>query len=216
MRRTLTVAAAALVAASLLLPAAALAKKKKRRPTPPTTWSVPFTCGSNVDLLEGVVPGDHVFTAYVSNGAASAASLQLVVAITRPTGGAVAGPVSLPVQVELAAMEATQTTCADLLDGMFMYDDPPDTTTYVQGVLRITSASRLTVAAQQSVIGPAGDLAVVDVPVTTSTGVALDADPKVTICHAPPGNPANARTLSVGASAWPAHQAHGDTMGTCP
>lgn len=38
---------------------------------------------------------------------------------------------------------------------------------------------------------------------------------KVTICHIPPGNPDNRRTLTIGASAWPAHQAHGDTMGPC-
>lgn len=215
MRRAPILALAALVAVSLVLPSAALAKKKKRRPPAPTTWSVPFTCGQNADLLEGVVPGDHVFTAYVSNGSANPVSMQMVVAITRPTGGAVAGPVSMPVQVDLAAMEATQVTCAELLDGMFMYDVAPDTSTYVQGILRITSASGLSVSAQQSVIGPAGDLSVMNVPVSKSTGV-LDGESKITICHVPPGNPANAKTLSVGASAWPAHEGHGDTMGVCP
>ncbi|WP_426756795.1 hypothetical protein [Myxococcus sp. Y35] len=38
---------------------------------------------------------------------------------------------------------------------------------------------------------------------------------KITICHYPPGNPANAHTLSVGAPAWPAHERHGDTLGPC-
>src|SRR6185295_19387348 len=38
---------------------------------------------------------------------------------------------------------------------------------------------------------------------------------KVTICHIPPGNPGNAHTITVGASAVPAHQAHGDTLGAC-
>lgn len=37
----------------------------------------------------------------------------------------------------------------------------------------------------------------------------------VTICHIPPGNPAKKQTITVGASAWPAHQAHGDTQGPC-
>jgi hypothetical protein len=39
---------------------------------------------------------------------------------------------------------------------------------------------------------------------------------KVTICHIPPGNPANAKTLTIDGSAWPAHKAHGDTLGACP
>jgi hypothetical protein len=38
---------------------------------------------------------------------------------------------------------------------------------------------------------------------------------KVQICHVPPGNPGNAHTLCVGASAVPAHLAHGDTFGPC-
>jgi hypothetical protein len=39
---------------------------------------------------------------------------------------------------------------------------------------------------------------------------------KVTICHRPPGNPENARTITVSRSALPAHLAHGDTLGPCP
>jgi len=38
---------------------------------------------------------------------------------------------------------------------------------------------------------------------------------KVTICHVPPGNPANAHTITVGAPAVPAHLAHGDHVGPC-
>jgi hypothetical protein len=38
---------------------------------------------------------------------------------------------------------------------------------------------------------------------------------KMTICHVPPGNPENKHTLEIDASAWPAHQAHGDTIGAC-
>ncbi len=38
---------------------------------------------------------------------------------------------------------------------------------------------------------------------------------KVTICHVPPGNPANAHTISVGESAVSAHLAHGDYTGAC-
>jgi hypothetical protein len=38
---------------------------------------------------------------------------------------------------------------------------------------------------------------------------------KTTICHIPPGNPANAHTLCVGNPAVPAHMAHGDYLGQC-
>lgn len=38
---------------------------------------------------------------------------------------------------------------------------------------------------------------------------------QVTICHVPPGNPANQHTITVGASAVDAHMAHGDYMGDC-
>jgi len=38
---------------------------------------------------------------------------------------------------------------------------------------------------------------------------------KVTICHIPPGNPANEHTITVGAPAVPAHLAHGDYVGAC-
>jgi len=41
-------------------------------------------------------------------------------------------------------------------------------------------------------------------------------DPKkTTICHIPPGNPANAHTICVGNAAVPAHLDHGDFVGTC-
>jgi hypothetical protein len=39
---------------------------------------------------------------------------------------------------------------------------------------------------------------------------------KITICHVPPGNPANAHTLTVGGPAWNGHRNHkGDYMGPC-
>ncbi|OJY29418.1 MAG: hypothetical protein BGO98_47020 [Myxococcales bacterium 68-20] len=39
---------------------------------------------------------------------------------------------------------------------------------------------------------------------------------KATVCHRPPGNPNNAKTLEVGPSALAAHLGHGDTEGPCP
>jgi hypothetical protein len=38
---------------------------------------------------------------------------------------------------------------------------------------------------------------------------------KTTICHIPPGNPANAHTITVGNPAVKAHLAHGDYLGMC-
>jgi hypothetical protein len=39
---------------------------------------------------------------------------------------------------------------------------------------------------------------------------------KRTVCHIPPGNPANAHSISVGEPAVRAHLAHGDRLGACP
>ena len=38
---------------------------------------------------------------------------------------------------------------------------------------------------------------------------------KVTICHIPPGNPANAHEITISVNALAAHMAHGDRMGSC-
>jgi hypothetical protein len=42
-----------------------------------------------------------------------------------------------------------------------------------------------------------------------------DGQGKVTLCHVPPGNPANRHTITVGAAAWTAHRRHGDHRGPC-
>ena len=41
---------------------------------------------------------------------------------------------------------------------------------------------------------------------------AMAGAPKVNVCHIPPGNPGNPQSISVGASAVPAHLAHGDHL----
>jgi hypothetical protein len=38
---------------------------------------------------------------------------------------------------------------------------------------------------------------------------------EVVLCHVPPGNPANARSITVDSSAVQAHLAHGDALGAC-
>jgi len=47
------------------------------------------------------------------------------------------------------------------------------------------------------------------------TSSSLSGSEKVTICHIPPGNPANAHTITVGSPAVSAHMAHGDLEGSC-
>ena len=51
---------------------------------------------------------------------------------------------------------------------------------------------------------------------TVQTSSSSPTEDKVTICHIPPGNPGNAHTITIGSSAVPAHQAHGDYVdGPC-
>jgi hypothetical protein len=61
-----------------------------------------------------------------------------------------------------------------------------------------------------SMIVAGGAISTIIVPVLASS-----LQEKVTICHIPKGNPSNAHDITVGASAVPAHLAHGDTVGPC-
>ena len=47
------------------------------------------------------------------------------------------------------------------------------------------------------------------------TGLSFAQSAKVPVCHIPPGNPAQAKTIQVGAAAVNAHLAHGDFAGDC-
>ena len=38
---------------------------------------------------------------------------------------------------------------------------------------------------------------------------------KTTVCHIPPGNPANAHSITVSVNALAAHLGHGDSIGQC-
>ena len=49
----------------------------------------------------------------------------------------------------------------------------------------------------------------------TPPGGGPAAEEKITICHAPPGKPDKKQTITIGISAWPAHEAHGDKKGPC-
>lgn len=52
-------------------------------------------------------------------------------------------------------------------------------------------------------------------PYETVQQAARGGQPRVTLCHVPPGNPAAEHTITVGAPAVDAHLAHGDYLGEC-
>jgi len=60
-----------------------------------------------------------------------------------------------------------------------------------------------------------GYLALASLVLSFGVGINFAAGDKVTICHIPPGNPANAHEITVDAHAIPAHLAHGDNLGSC-
>jgi hypothetical protein len=59
------------------------------------------------------------------------------------------------------------------------------------------------------------DVLAYEIMIQSATETAGGTEKQMTICHIPPGNPTKPKTITVGASAWPAHQAHGDTEGEC-
>ena len=52
-------------------------------------------------------------------------------------------------------------------------------------------------------------------PNNGNSGANNPVEEKITICHIPPGNPNNPQTIEIPLSAWAAHQAHGDVLGSC-
>jgi hypothetical protein len=52
-------------------------------------------------------------------------------------------------------------------------------------------------------------------PNNGNSGASNPVEEKITICHIPPGNPNNPQTIEIPLSAWAAHQAHGDVIGSC-
>jgi hypothetical protein len=94
--------------------------------------------------------------------------------------------------------------------GFMLKSDVPDSYDTVAGVHEVTQFASL----DKLVISLAY---VGSTPTDPNPAVAGNGSggKKVTICHVPPGNPANAHTLSVSINAVDAHLAHGDLLGEC-
>ena len=82
---------------------------------------------------------------------------------------------------------------------VFQFDD------FVVG--QVNNQERIIEASQDSVI-------LAKIP-KSSVQTATKVEQKVVICHLPPGNPNNKKTLEVGVSALQAHMDHGDKIGPC-
>lgn len=82
---------------------------------------------------------------------------------------------------------------------VFQFDD------FVVG--QVNNQERIIEASQDSVV-------IAKIP-KSSVENQTQQEQKVTVCHAPPGNPANTQTLEVGMSALQAHIDHGDKIGSC-
>lgn len=201
----------------LVAPTDADAKKRRRRVITHQQYVIPFTCGNNAADVSSVLPGDYAIAIDVLNTGAVDITLDEQIHLTFPPGNQMPSHVSDHVSIALTAETATQISCDDLLGSGFVYANPPAATTYVQGLLLLTASSPVHVSATRTAQGAAGDLTLQTEHVQ-SVGVApiaQDPDGKISICHAPPGNPANAHTINVGMASWPAHQGHGDSQGAC-
>ena len=59
------------------------------------------------------------------------------------------------------------------------------------------------------------DVLAYEIMIQNATDTAAGGEKQMTICHIPPGNPTKPKTITIGSSAWPAHEAHGDSEGEC-
>lgn len=92
----------------------------------------------------------------------------------------------------------------------------PGVTAIRKGTTRMT-VNDVTVGLQVHVKGTTieGSEAILAYEIKLQDATGAGGTEKITICHIPPGNPTQKKTLSISVSAWPAHKAHGDTEGPC-
>jgi hypothetical protein len=115
------------------------------------------------------------------------------------------------------AGSALQVDCGEILGADFEFPVAPEATTYRQGFLVVRAHAQLEVAVTQTATAN-GEVSV-DVEKVESRRIIgipdLGVGDDIAVCHVPPGNPAAAHTIYVGAPAVPVHLGHGDYLGPC-
>ena len=179
-------------------------------------YAVKFACGSS-DGSGPMAAGDYATALNVRNPTDQTVRLRAKVMPTY-IGGAVIQPVgesedsNMRGVLALQPYEARGVGCEQILDRV-----PDAGDELVEGFVVILSVRSLDVVAVYTASGD-GEVAM-DVETIAQRLVQREwegpEEGKVEICHVPPGNPDNAHTIEVDASALPAHLAHGDYVGEC-
>jgi hypothetical protein len=193
-------------------------KKKGARHVVWHQWSVPFTCGLNDGDAVRAVPGSYAAAVNILNTEETEVMFTKHLSLTFPPTTQDPGAVSEPVIEALPAGSALQVDCGEILGTDFVFPVPPEVTSYVQGFLVVRAHSELDVAVTQTATAGVDGEVSVDVEKVEGRvvdGPNIDGDETVAVCHVPPGNPAAAHTIYVGAPAVPVHLGHGDYLGAC-
>ena len=204
----------AFAGATLVLPGPASAKSKQAPEW--FQYVVSYTCGGNAGDALRVVRGEYATAVNLYNASGSEIVIHKSLALVYPPTAQAPGEVSDPIEDILAASTALQIDCLEIRNEFF-FANPPPVTDHVQGFLVIESDRPLHVEAVYTAAGSDGE-ASIDVERIAERRVIprpFVRPTKVVVCHYPPGNPGNAHTIVIDAAAVPAHNAHGDTLGSC-
>lgn len=178
-------------------------------------YVVKFVCGSNDgEEASRVVPGRYATSINIYNANDTDSLLNKNVALTFPPEEQAPGAVSDVIVDNLPSRAALQVDCGEIPSG-FSFPGGAPVSPYTEGFLVIESQGTLKVTAVYTATTASGG-ASVDVEEVEGNRIKVKNNgDQLTICHVPPGNPGNAHTIRIGSAAWPAHQAHGDTLGAC-
>jgi hypothetical protein len=177
-------------------------------------YVVKFVCGTASEGFR-VVPGNYATSVNIYNPNGGDIVLNKNIALTFPPSEQAAGSVSDVIMDILPSNAALQVDCEEIPSAFTFQEDAPGEA-YTEGFLILQATGRLNVSAVYTATESSNGSVSVDVEQIQGAKVRVRADAgKLTICHFPPGNPNNAHTIRIGAPAWPAHAAHGDTQGAC-